>query len=210
MYFASTGDLWTIGDSTNALYRYSPSQLTVSGNPTPASTLSVPGPTGMAFDAQGNLWASGSPDLLFRFDSLGDGGIATAPSLRIDNDGGTLSGFAGIAFDVEGNLWVTAFLTDDVIRVDPHGLAGSVNIANVQKADVTAPSIYGPNNLAFDQSGDMWVISTNSNLLSLVTAVQLDGGGNINAKTIDFSLGAIHNVAQFQFNPPALGLGLYP
>jgi sugar lactone lactonase YvrE len=121
--FDAQGNLWVANNAISALVEYSASQLTTSGSPTPAVTLTgaaIKNPLDIAFDSNGNLWVSNSaytilPDSTepspvgeiaeYAASALLASG-SPAPLTMIDLPGGTYSpNPVGIAFDNGGNLW---------------------------------------------------------------------------------------------------------
>jgi hypothetical protein len=85
---------------------FTASQLGASGSPTPAVTLSTTGtgnfafePTGLAFDASGNLWvASGNGALVVQF-AASQLVVSGAPTPTVTLSGSSLVGPIWLAFD---------------------------------------------------------------------------------------------------------------
>jgi len=79
----------------------------------------------------------------------------------------------GVAFDAEGNLWVADEGNNRVLAFDPpfhNGMDASVVIGqqdfNSNSLYTTRSGLSGPRGLAFDASGDLWVVdSGNSRVL---------------------------------------------
>lgn len=66
--FDKDGNLWVSNNGLNNLVKFTPEQLSSSGTPVPAVTLSgLSGPGGLAFDAGGNLWVSNSSSTVVKF-----------------------------------------------------------------------------------------------------------------------------------------------
>jgi streptogramin lyase len=111
--FDAAGGLWVSNSRDNTLARYSPAQLAASGSPAPAVLLSAAGtslvkPSGLAFDASGNLWVAntnGASLAAFSPDQLAPGG-SPEPRVVLSSNDGSLSLPVGLAFDGDGNLWV--------------------------------------------------------------------------------------------------------
>jgi sugar lactone lactonase YvrE len=111
--FDAAGSLWVSNNANNKVFAYSPAQLETSGFLTPSVVISTNGPslqipTGIAFDADGNLWVGnlGNANLVsFSRSQLATTGSPT-PNITISSNAGSLGIPAGLAFDSEGSLWV--------------------------------------------------------------------------------------------------------
>ena len=186
----SKGDLWVVDNSNNRVLEYMPpfstgeaaslvigqTSLTGSGDTSPAGGLF--GPTGLAFDASGNLWVTDSGDnrvLEFR-SPFSDGELA---SLVLGQP--TFGGYVGtttaggmnfpayLAFDPSGNLWVTDQGNNRVLEFaapfstgqDALRVIGQENFTSLAPAStVTATSLFEPLGIAFDSKGDLWVVDS--------------------------------------------------
>ncbi len=112
--FDAQGRLWFTNAFSQSLYRYDdPSSLsgTTSASPdviissTITGTDTLDGPSGLAFDKDGNLWVSNQAlNTLVKFtpEQLSASGTPT-PDVTISG----LAGPNGLAFDADGNLWVS-------------------------------------------------------------------------------------------------------
>jgi sugar lactone lactonase YvrE len=112
--FDTAGFLWVANTSLNQVSGYSPLQLNTSGLLVPAQVvinangISLKNPTGIAFDATGNLWVanlSTSKVVSFSPTQLTETG-SPVPKVVLSSAGGSLNGPSGLAFDVDGSLWV--------------------------------------------------------------------------------------------------------
>jgi sugar lactone lactonase YvrE len=110
--FDSTGNAWVADEGRTHIIEYGASQLTTSGTPTPIDTIGSTGgslnePSGLAFDAQGNLWVSnnGTTTVVEYTPAQLAAGGAPVPNIAI-NTPNTSDPF-GLAFDNRGTLWVS-------------------------------------------------------------------------------------------------------
>jgi hypothetical protein len=116
--FDSAGNLWIANTNDNVI-EYAANQLTSSGSPAPAVTLS-PGtpasiadtafntPYALAFDHQGNLWVAMAAGSFFEFPPsvLTVSGVPTARmKLTPPQSPGQTPFPVAVAFDNSGNLW---------------------------------------------------------------------------------------------------------
>src|SRR5204862_6653566 len=87
-------------------------QLAASGSPPPAFVLtaadSLVNPTGLAFDAAGNLWIAnnGRSNLVAFTPAQLAGAGPLEPNVVITSTGGSLGIPIGLAFEEDGSLWV--------------------------------------------------------------------------------------------------------
>ncbi len=115
--FDADGNLWVanLGSGSASLVEFSAAQL-VSGGSIAAAVTLIPtsvltAPTGIAFDANGNLWVANSDAvgstaavLSFTPAQLAAGG-SPAPSVIVHLENPSLTG--GLAFDESGSLWLS-------------------------------------------------------------------------------------------------------
>jgi sugar lactone lactonase YvrE len=111
--FDAAGSLWIADIRVSTLAKYSAAQLEASGSPAPqvvlsANQSSLANPSGLAFDAAGNLWVAnlGTETIV----SFGQAQLAAtgspAPRVTLSSTDASLAGPAGMAFDGDGSLWV--------------------------------------------------------------------------------------------------------
>src|SRR5207237_8409485 len=111
----------------HVIYRYTAAQLAVSGSPPPAFVLtaadSLLNPTGIAFDAAGNLWVTnnGRSNLLAFTPAQLAGTGPLEPNVVIHSNAASLSIPLGLAFEEDGSLWVVGG-TGGVVKFAPASL----------------------------------------------------------------------------------------
>lgn len=136
--FDATGNLWVVNNVSNSVVEYSASQLTTSGSPTPAVTLTgsaLSWPDGIAFDAHGNLWVANAA---YVGEGIGQGRIveyaasqitasgSPTPATVINTPGGQFGSVPiGLAFDNAGNLWYSDAYTQGIGEYTTAQLAGA-------------------------------------------------------------------------------------
>ncbi len=213
--FDAEGGLWVVNFFTNTLLKYGSDQLLSSGSPTPAVTISadaggsLDGSTGIAFDNTGNLWVSNfnaSTLVQYTPDQLTATGSPT-PAVTISADvGGSLDGSTGIAFDNTGNLWVSNFNASTLVQYTPDQLTatGSPTPAVTISADVGG-SLNTPAGLAFDNSGNLWVVNDDITTLIKYNMTQLASSGSPTPEVAIDGLPEV-DVGQLAFSPPATEL----
>jgi sugar lactone lactonase YvrE len=166
--FDRQGNIWVTGATVSdpAIARYPAAMFATSGTMTPDLTLDSPAFSGgtpgakvLAFDNQGNLWASvvwSGKVVKFSAAQLASGGSKTPV---VEESG--FNAPAGIAVDAAGNMWVASSGDDLVVRIDASHLAASGSGADFAvtavSAGLVANTLASPLGLAFDGSGNLWV-----------------------------------------------------
>lgn len=222
--FDRDGNLWVAnsGGNSNSLVKFTPAQLERSGSPTPAATITAPGgalvsPRGLAFDKDGNLWATSGPDRVVKFTpaQLASGGAVTpAVTLTSNRDSGfaSLENPNALAFDASGNLWVGNGSGQIMPRFSsPQQTATSSprpELMLVDPVGTSSGSVLTPaGGIAFDASGDLWVTTTPQRVLRRFAVSGLRGGFEFvgSGRTIDLgkTFGSVSGLA---FNPPPTNL----
>lgn len=113
------------------------------------------------------------------------------------NRSADLSGSSTIAFDSSGNLWESNFGSNSIVeftRAQIRALGkDSAPSATVTISEDLGGALNGPEGIAFDGSGNLWVGSENGGVILEYSATQLAASGNptpnviLNGKNIKFS-----------------------
>ena len=153
--------LWVANSGNGTIVRFDPAQLTSSGSPIPAVTISGLGqPAALAFDAAGSLWVSDARRnkiASFGEDQLAASGFLV-PRVVLSALAASLASPAGIAFDADGNLWVGNIGNQTIVAFSPAQLAASGTFVPHVVLSSNAGSLNIPAGLAFDSDGSLWVM----------------------------------------------------
>lgn len=185
--FDSSGNLWVADTSNNRVLEFNKGSgfadgggaslvlgqpnFTASGSSTSQSGLNLP--TSIAFDSSSNLWVSDSGNSrILEFSSLstndahaslviGQSGFTTGTSGTSQT---TLNFNEGIAFDGSGNLWVADLNNNRMLEFSYPLSTGESASAVLGQSGFTTNTFattqsgeYGPNGLAFDPNGNLWL-----------------------------------------------------
>jgi len=206
--FDSKGNLWVVDNSNNRVLEYGPpfstgeaasvvigqTSLVGSGDSSPSGGLY--GPTGLAFDSEGNLWvADGGDNRVLEFKSPFSDGQLASLVLGQSTFGGyvaTTTSFgmqspAYLAFDSSGNLWVSDQGNNRVLEFNAPFKTGEkasivIGQANFTSSDptTTATGLFEPLGIAFDSSGNLWVAdSANHRILGYAPPFSTDEAANV-------------------------------
>jgi len=185
--FDPDGNLWGIGGTTAdpTLVRYPASSLSTSGSKTPDRRINIagitclPGARRLAFDASGNLWVSvpcANKVVRVGAAQLGASGTVT-PAVEITG----LNGPEGLAFDASGNLWVANRGAQRVVRFNANRLSASTSGPDLtieSKTPGPVISTLDASLLAFDASGNLWVVAFGANVVYRLTPSDQSGSGS--------------------------------
>jgi sugar lactone lactonase YvrE len=153
--------LWVANSGNGTIVRFDPAQLTSSGSPIPAVTISGLGkPAALAFDAAGSLWVSDirrNKVASFSEDQLATSGFL-APRVVLAAIATSLMNPAGIAFDADGNLWVGNVGNQTIASFSPAQLTATGSPVPHVVLSSNAGSLTIPSGLAFDAEGSLWVM----------------------------------------------------
>jgi hypothetical protein len=165
--FDAAGGLWVSRGAPTAdvaVVRYAPAALAASGAPSPAVELrssDFTNPTGLAFDAGGNLWvADNGNDKVLKFTPAhlaasysgpADAVITarTAPTAPVADAPYTSP--IPLAFDASGNLWVGYI--GSLVKLTPAQQGASADISGPVAIDLPG----GTGMFSFDESGGLWL-----------------------------------------------------
>jgi sugar lactone lactonase YvrE len=149
------GSVWVSNSTASRIVEFTPNQFGAQVSPTPAVTLSardgsLSGPTGLAFDARGNLWvtnANASTVVEFTTSQLATSGSPT-PAVTLSSASGSLASPSGLAVDASGDLWIANAVGGTVIEFGASQRAASGAPAPI--VTISSSVLSGPQGLAFD------------------------------------------------------------
>jgi sugar lactone lactonase YvrE len=163
-----TGGLWaTSFTDPTSLLKYTASQLASSTSAAPALAVATTGPldVSIAFDASGNLWVaqySSNNVVEYAASQLAANGSPT-PAVTLSATGfSTLNAPGALAFDASGNLWVANGGGSTIVEFTASQLATSGTPTAAVTISASGGSLLQPTALAFDASGNLWVVNTAS------------------------------------------------
>jgi sugar lactone lactonase YvrE len=186
--FDSSGNLWVADQNNNRVLEYKApfstheaaslviGQSSFTGSVAATSSTGLSGPTGLAFDSSGNLWVvdNGNSRVLeyttpfstSEAAALVIGQSSFTSSDYADTNSTGLSYPTGLAFDSGGNLWVADQENDRVLEyktpLSTHEAAslviGQPDFTSSDTGATTQTNLNGVKALAFDSSGNLWVV----------------------------------------------------
>jgi hypothetical protein len=159
-------------------------QAGVNGSSDGSSSATFNHPTGVAVDGAGNVYVADTNNNEVRKVTAAGvvSTLAGVAGITGSADGtGTAASFngpSGVAVDATGNLYVSDTLNHTIRKVTSAGavttIAGVAGASGFVDATGSAAQFHGPQGLALDASGDLFVADTNNNAIrKLVTATGL-------------------------------------
>ncbi|HET7541984.1 MAG TPA: hypothetical protein VFK05_19060 [Polyangiaceae bacterium] len=207
--FDDAGNLW-VGFFRGHILKYNAADLTVTGTPAPAVVLSgsyFGGIVDLAFDSAGNLYVCPynfgvpvisrlSPAQLTASDS------AIVPAVRL-TVGTTGAGLGGIALGSDGSLWVADYnhggATSSILKLK----ASDLGTTGTPTPALAITGIAGPEQMAFDNAGNLWIASYDSSKVVALSAGDLATGGAKTPLTTLTAGGSLSTTFAVRFNPGA-------
>jgi hypothetical protein len=245
MAFDAQATLWLSFQDDGVLLGLSSSQYQSSGTVIPAYTLQngtsgaaqLYAPTGMAFDAAGNMWVGNvfsvleykTATLALALTATGGSAIMPLPDAYLSTTAseaaaangspGTSPTFEYLAFDAEGNLWVsgahssTAGYTDYIAEYAASALSTlganttPAPVVTLHEDSAQAANFVSFGALAFDSSGNLW-LGGGTELFRYPAASLTASGSGLYDVTIS-NIPFLTGYA-LAFNPIPSGLALRP
>ncbi|MEZ5256729.1 MAG: SBBP repeat-containing protein, partial [Ilumatobacteraceae bacterium] len=147
------------------------------------------GPYGVAVDAAGNVYVTGSSNVL-RVTAAG--AITEIIDVSGDGAGNQLGGPHGVAVDAAGNVYVAGYSSDNVFRVSPAGVVTEILDAT---GDGAGNPLVGPYGVAVDAAGNVYVTGNSSDNVFRVSPagavteiIDSTGDGSGNALAAPFAV----------------------
>ena len=200
----SGGRVWASNRSAGQIVQLATDPFDYQGTVTlSASSGSLNGPAGVAFDANGNLWVAnaGANTVVQLAASYLTASGSPTPAVTLGATNGSLNGPSALAFDANGNLWVANANASTVVEFTGSQLAGSGSPTPAVTLSATNGSLSSPSSLAFDASGDLWIANDVSSTVVEFGASQLAASGGP-APIVTLSGSALSGPHGLAFDPP--------
>lgn len=197
MQFDSHGNMWVANRFNQDLVEFTPNQLKSAGVQLPNTEFTYSGfgdPESLSFDKSKNLWITDvSQNVVEAYTSATlatiEGTTESFVTPDIINSSAALSGPTAIAFDKSGNQWVANCFSNELTRFAKSDISANGSPTPdvvLSSTSVTVPasstfSLFCPNGLAFDSSGNLWVANLASDTLGSIaefTPSQLSASGS--------------------------------
>lgn len=154
---ASSNKLWMPSGKDAELTGFAAADIAETVMTDASVAIDTPGIGSIAFDRDGNLWATGTTigeDMLVRFPAAELGASGTGePDIEITVPEITEFPYINhIAFDPLGNLWLSAS-GDQLHRINASDLGSS----GEKSSDVLFTEVVNNTGIAFDAAGNLWV-----------------------------------------------------
>ncbi len=172
--------LLLVATGGNSVTGFTSTQLSSSGAPAATITLNARA-TNVVVDATGGIWVcyGGSDTLAYYTKAQVLAGGSQTPTVKIRATHGQTSDIAGIALDARGDLWAADRVSNNLYEYAPSQLTSSGTPAPAVMIQSALGSLNGPWALAFDPSGDLWVVDTNDSTIVEFNPAQLIKGGTL-------------------------------
>ena len=150
---------------------------TAGGNVKPAIDVTSNGklqPEALAFDASGDLWSANTGTITeYTPAQLASSGKKT-PAVTV-----TAAPLDGMAFTAAGDLWVTSFTMNTLTEYKSTELkSGGTPAVQITSDLKTPPSLKGPNEVAVDPAGNLWVSNSEGHTIVEFKPTQLTASGD--------------------------------
>jgi IPT/TIG domain len=124
-----------------------------------------------------------------------------SPAATLSASAGSLNEPFGQAFDAHGDLWVSSYGGNTVVEYTPSQLAATGAPTPAVTISASAGSLNGPDGLAFDAHGDLWVANNSGSTVVEYTPSQLAAtGAPTPAVTISASAGSLNGPVGLAFD----------
>jgi sugar lactone lactonase YvrE len=206
--FDSSGSMWITDNVGSRLLKYTPAQLLTTGSPAPSVIITPPAakissPIGLAFDSSGQLWVANANGVAM----LTPAQLSTtgSPDPLLLDGGAGFGTPAGLAFNEAGDLWISQNSKNRLTRYNAATLATLAGLplspdnvieSNLNAAPGLAPnrlSLNGPEGIAFDASGNLWVGNNDGYSLVKYTGLQISKGSSTPAPVVFIGYSGISN-----------------
>ncbi len=210
-------------------------QTDFSSNVSAATRSTLSGPVAVAFDHSGDLWVADfvnnrtlefSPPFANGMNASLELGQPAGPnqftSSGTSSGPGALHSPVALAFDHAGSLWVVDRLNNRVLEFNPPFVDGESASRVIGQPDFTSNAalltdtgLNGPESVAFDSSGNLWVVDQRSNRVLEYPASSLGSNGPAAALEIGQAAGqdqfgtGVSGTSQSELNAP-VGIAFDP
>jgi len=151
-------------------------QAGVSGSSDGSGSALFNHPAGIAVDGGGNAYIADTNNNTIRKLVIASGAVTTlagqagvSGSANGTGTAATFNGPSGITVDTTGNIYVSDTLNHTIREVTAAGvvttIAGTAGMSGFTDATGSAAQFHGPQGLALDASGDLFVADTNNNAI---------------------------------------------
>ncbi len=186
---SGSGKLWVPLFAGHSFGGYTPSQLVVSGSPTPNVAIGTSvNNEAVTFDRSGNAWVvtSFTNNTIFKYtpSQMASSGTPT-PAVMISANSGSLNNPVGMAFDANGNLWIGNFGNSTLAKYTTSQLISSGSPA--PSVIIGGSALSNPIGVAFDASNNLWVSNLGKNTIVKYTPGQLTSTGTPTPDTLSGS-----------------------